>query len=1248
MTKTNIVLPVKHLSIRIPWHDSGWNGTVCKNPSANSFCTILERIRVDKDAELEEVVAGKSFEEIKINQIPPCMSERVSIMAPNEFTKMVTHPYIKSSPETHSHLKPTPYRYPSYSASTVPFRWMSKKFAETITKDLGIDFDLQRETEINLSFNTTWLQNYYNQKPILDTFFSAIKPEKSLCFFYAKQTPLSDDPRRVIIGIGRIKHVEDGMEYNSSNQDLLRCMIWERNIQHSIRDDYKDGFIFPYIELYEKFQNDEKVNLEDYVIYGPEDKQLEFSYATEHVSHDTAKTVILQSIDVLKKIETLLNKSFTKEKKWLNDRLGEVWKLRGAYPGIGSALCAFGITNGNLLSYYLADFLKENDDPWDLVDKALSDPSTLPDEFKKNIGPQITAKWLKLPEERKSLLKLLSRFDLNIKQAIRFYIPEEREDSNIYISDADIIENPYLIYEKDRFSFEPINLTTIDTGTFPSKYIDERFPLLSPSAINGSTDPRRIRALIVNLLENSANEGHTLLPVKEVILKIRDIPLEYECMIDQDLLSIMKDFFLEEFAEVNLTDEVFAYQLNYISRYKDVISKSIKNRVNSLRLKVNADWKELLEEKLGTFDSSDLVEKEAREEKLSALKELAESRFSVLIGPAGTGKTTLLSTLCNQIEVKRAGVLLLAPTGKARVRMQQATGIPAYTIAQFLLKLNRYNPVTQTYLVLQKDHYEGVKTVIIDEASMLTESQFASLISSLKGVNRIILVGDPQQLPPIGAGRPFVDIVNYIKPKGIDNKFPKVEKGFIELTVNNRQRVENSISKEKELRLDVELANWFSGKPLDVFADSIFEKLFLNDNLPNIRFIEWNKPEELQKKLIKTIIEELNLEGISDQQGFETKTGGILNGDYVNYDRDSGSSIENWQIISPVKGNTFGVFDINRIIQKTFRSNMFNNVMKSFKLPKPMGAEKIIYGDKVINTINNSREYVYPKEGALEYIANGEIGVVIGEFKSPKSNYKGRPWKINVSFSSQVGYSYSYIQEDFGDEGFPTLELAYAITVHKSQGSEFGITFLILPNPCRLLSRELIYTALTRQKSKIIILHQGPKTEIIKYSFAQYSETARRFTNLFTSPKIIKINDKFYDQNLIHKTARGEIVRSKSEVIIADKLFAKDIDYCYEQSLKGNDNIVKYPDFTIENSETGVTYIWEHCGMLNDPNYNKKWLNKLEWYKSQGIIPYENYEKYIDDTGIQPEKVLIITQDDENGGIDSFEIEQLVNKIFDL
>jgi ATP-dependent exoDNAse (exonuclease V) alpha subunit len=122
----------------------------------------------------------------------------------------------------------------------------------------------------------------------------------------------------------------------------------------------------------------------------------------------------------------------------------------------------------------------------------------------------------------------------------------------------------------------------------------------------------------------------------------------------------------------------------------------------------------------------------------------------VLIGAAGTGKTTLLKFLCHAAPVKQRGVLLLAPTGKARVRLQQATEVEARTLAQFL-RPHRYDETTQTYRVIgDVERSSSCKTVIVDEASMLTEDMLAALLDALSGVDRIVLVGDPSQLPPDG------------------------------------------------------------------------------------------------------------------------------------------------------------------------------------------------------------------------------------------------------------------------------------------------------------------------------------------------------------------------------------------------------------------------------------------------------------------------------------------------------------------
>src|SRR5690606_21685223 len=118
------------------------------------------------------------------------------------------------------------------------------------------------------------------------------------------------------------------------------------------------------------------------------------------------------------------------------------------------------------------------------------------------------------------------------------------------------------------------------------------------------------------------------------------------------------------------------------------------------------------------------------------------------------------------------------------------------------------------------------------------------------------------------------------------------------------------------------------------------------------------------------------------------------------------------------------------------------------------GPQEVIYGDKVINVRNKTRKGFYPKsDDAIAYVANGEIGVVVGPFKGAKA--KGVPMnKLNVEFSTQQGIAYDFWMNELGsDDGNPFLELAYAITIHKAQGSEFGTTFVVVPNPCRLLSR---------------------------------------------------------------------------------------------------------------------------------------------------------------------------------------------------
>ena len=244
---------------------------------------------------------------------------------------------------------------------------------------------------------------------------------------------------------------------------------------------------------------------------------------------------------------------------------------------------------------------------------------------------------------------------------------------------------------------------------------------------------------------------------------------------------------------------------------------------------------------------------------------------------------------------------------------------------------------------------------------MLTEEMLGALLQTFKGVNRLILIGDPRQLPPIGAGRPFVDIVRKLQPSGIEGRFPRVGRGYAELTIRRRQG-----GKDRE---DLQLADWFSGNAIAPGEDDVFDKVVREGRSPHVRFAEWNTPQEVQTKLIDLLVEELPLKGADDIAGFDLKLGAIdYNGNrYFNNRREgkpgAEDAVEKWQILSPVRALTHGVGEINRLIHRHFRAEMVQFAREKYLIPKPMGMEQLVYGDKVINVRNHNRKGVYPTDG---------------------------------------------------------------------------------------------------------------------------------------------------------------------------------------------------------------------------------------------------------------------------------------------
>ena len=261
--------------------------------------------------------------------------------------------------------------------------------------------------------------------------------------------------------------------------------------------------------------------------------------------------------------------------------------------------------------------------------------------------------------ERKELLKLLSRFSLSSDQVKRFFVPDDRPDE---IDDASLIENPYLLYELDRASVDAISVATIDRGMLPGGVVLKEHPLPERSRLTDKVDSRRARALVIAALEQGAEQGHTLLPRALLSTLIANMPLETDCPVGPEVLTGLGDLLEGVVEPVEMADDRLAYQLQRFVDTADLVRRTVRKRTapKSQRHRGDHDFAAVVNASLGDLplDSDDAkIEIQARREKAAALEETFASRLSVLIGAAGTGKTTLLKMLCELDDVAAGGVL---------------------------------------------------------------------------------------------------------------------------------------------------------------------------------------------------------------------------------------------------------------------------------------------------------------------------------------------------------------------------------------------------------------------------------------------------------------------------------------------------------------------------------------------------------------------------------------------------------------
>jgi hypothetical protein len=1261
MSKT---LPVKHLSVRVPWHDNKWNGKSCSNVLDNSFCRILPRIdstKIPEDEPSDKVISEEFF--------PPCIAEKGTFLSSKSYIREVPHAWANINP-LFKHFRPCIYQHKPFSFNAVPFLWMMKETANSeiphysrLADIYELDYkeELEEEIDQKLGFSgNKWVQHPHNQKVLLNAFFGCLEKQRSLIFFYCKHTPFSEPNERIIVGVAKVKNDIGGIleyRFDKTTDNKHLSYPWDRCVEHTLTDLNPDGFLLPYHDILKHVSDNEpETDLKEYAVVAPDYAQ--FSFASELVEHDTAIDALLNMAECLRKSEILLGKKHTKELKWIDNEISNIWDMRGAFPGMGPVLSAIQIKDGNSIAWEIEKYILQKDrdllhsNPWDFFEESMTDPDKYFKRGLKLFNPTTQRIWKFRPPDNKEFLKLLSRCQLNNDQA-SFIV----EHQDLIGTTEDILSNVYLLYEKTRQSVFGISVRHVDKLLLPPEKIVEAFPLRNGIALTDNLDERRVRAFTVSVLEEAALEGHSILPFMTLLERLQEKALDEPLPIDKYVLGAQSEqnFFQEEIVSIlpGKGNGSHFLKLKRLAEIKSIIRQRLNlESIIKRPYTIDRNWLSdvnnypsfpRLDGSRSDFEDEYL----ARAEKAEALRILVNYRFSVLIGPAGSGKTSLLEIFEQLPEVRKGGVLKLAPTGKARVRL----GHDAKTLAQFLYP-ERYDSFSGNYLIKENAaKFSGAKNIIVDEASMLTEEQLASLFDALGPVDRIILVGDYRQLPPIGTGRPFVDIVAQLKPDVFEKGEVHSAPAYAELRQVRRQ------VKQKDKRWDVALSKCFGDEPEKEDIETFYEIASEEIKSDHIRLVKWYDSDDFRKKFQETLEKELNLNKEDVIKSFNETLGAKEIGgfQYFNYDY-SEREIENWQIISPVNGYGYGVKEVNKFIQTNYRKPFIDLALniQSFnqngyghkrRVAKPKGNDNIVYGDKVINLRNtkwDARQGIRPwakKEEALNYIANGEIGVITGEFRGNKTPANGEP-KIEIAFSTQPGYSYIFYPDQLKEEGKYSVDLAYAITVHKSQGSGFKTVFFVLPSKGAILSRELLYTALTRQEDKIIILHQGDFKDFIRLVSADASSTARRFTDLFNLPDIKQINKKWYDLKYINISERGEPMLSKNEVIIANCLnkYKNSILYAYEDKLvlEKSTRTIK-PDFTIDNLNTGKKFYWEHLGMMTKTTYREKWEKKLASYREDGFVLYTEADS-------TREKILIITEENPNGGINSQEIDNIVKR----
>ena len=1174
-----------HLTARVAWHDDGWNGRICAKPEQNTYCVGLRSypgdvIHRERDLERETECAGKAVCKFDSDDLPPCIYS-VNAFGPDSIRGFSNPPdFFYGGAEREE------WDIPPSTVCVWPYEAM---YGDEVYTSGRLDNDKRREGA--------------------EAFFEELDEDESLIFYYANHSnPYTEenDPKYVIVGVSRVKQIGKPLFY-SNPSDYVRenyagGMIWARNISSHYPD---EGFRIPYHAY-----RDQPEILES-ILVTPEHPAT-CKYGARHLTDDTTIGMLEQMLGVIDRLKDIGDKheDWGAREKWIQAQIARLWQRRGLYPGLLTVMDLLNAEACIPKAKALCDAGQEKK-AFEQFFNALENGSECPGlDLTGVAAKQVARSWQLLEDDVRAFLKSVAiRIDLYFDQLEA--IVDENRSSHGLSELKEIVDDPYLLSEcfVGDGPDDIIPWSTVDRGVYPSPELGAE-----PLCEMLHDDPRRFRSLCVDQLRREPNQTFRPADVvlKEVNSRLDRLPEWKRHTFSMRYFEIDREALEKSLVLRSESDRLYLY-LKRVFEDERTVERTLAELFDRPEISLSRPISDGFWLRSVSDEESILAQKggEAYRDAVRAqagqCAQIFRLPLSVISGRAGTGKTTIIRAIVKglrQVEGAGAPVHVMTPTGKATDRVRavferhKISGVDVSTIHSFLASNGWLNDnLTFKRRGGQRSDLEG--TIVIDETSMLDLQLAATFFRSIEwqGVKRLILVGDHNQLPPIGRGRVFSDVIAWMRSSNAEN---------LAVLETNMRQMENRIDGRGEGILG--LAELFLVDPTAQAeqttpeAEDLLKKVHQGGKVDeDLEVIFWDTPDDLVESLIVDLTASLPASD-GEEPVYKVWRKEVMQ-----------NRPERLQVLTPHRGEMHGVDALNVALQSVLTNDLMDRI----------GAiDGVTLNDKVIQVQNRTSRrglWAYDfdeKKSRKVELFNGEIGYVEahnfdrGDLKKVFAGYsKKRLKRFQVKFARKEKLCVNYGQ------GLPTdrrgkyvsesvegnLELAYAISIHKSQGSEFEQTFVVLPASRRPLSAELLYTALTRAQGHCRLYVQGNLSPLLDARRKENAQSLLVSSSLFDHFRPVEDHllnrEGWYESGKIHEALSGDMVRSKSEVIIANLLHQARIPFTYEEPAYAPDGSFYLPDFTLRVG--GERVFWEHWGMLSKKAYAAHRDQKTAWYAKQ-------------------------------------------------